>query len=244
VTLTPTTLPSREHSLLEAAAAKTSGHAPLSCDGIGCLLSMQRGAMGRELRLADEASPGAAEEPIESYYDLGHHTRRVTTSWPDAQLWFDRGLNWTFAFGHEEAVRCFERTLGYDPRCAMAQWGITSALGPNSRPGRLLTRSTWSRRWGRTHLVTQQALALRNEASPVECALIDAPPARYQSAEPPASIEDLNRWNDDYADAIRVVHNDYGIDLGIAALFAEALLKQRCRTLDGVGYTANYRGDT
>jgi hypothetical protein len=97
---------------------------------------------------------------------------------------------------------------------------------------------------GRTHLVTQQALALRNEASPVECALIDALPARHQSPEPPASIEVLNRWNDDYADAMRVVYNDYGIDLGIAALFAEALLKQRCRTLDGVGYTANYRGDT
>jgi tetratricopeptide (TPR) repeat protein len=177
--------------------------------------------------LADKDAPGAAEEPIESYYDLGHHTRRVTTSSSEAQLWFDRGLNWTFAFGHEEAVRCFERTLGYDPRCAMAQWGIAYALGPNyNKALEAFDEVDLVETLGRTHLVTQQALALRDEASPVERALIDALPARYQSAEPPASVEDLNRWNDDYADAMRVVYNDYGNDLDIAALFAEALLNR------------------
>jgi hypothetical protein len=38
------------------------------------------------------------------YYNLGDFSRLVTTSSADAQLWFDRGLTWTYAFNHEEAV--------------------------------------------------------------------------------------------------------------------------------------------
>jgi SAM-dependent methyltransferase len=34
------------------------------------------------------------------YYDLGSYTRKVTTAMPEAQLWFDRGLNWLFGFTH------------------------------------------------------------------------------------------------------------------------------------------------
>ena len=49
---------------------------------------------------------------------------------PDAQIWFDRGLNWTYAYNHEEAVTCFRKALEYDPGCAMAWWGIAYASGP------------------------------------------------------------------------------------------------------------------
>lgn len=65
------------------------------------------------------------------YYDLGTHSRPVTTSSAEAQLWFDRGLVWTYAFHHEEAVGCFEKAVEADPECAMAYWGIAYALGPN-----------------------------------------------------------------------------------------------------------------
>jgi tetratricopeptide (TPR) repeat protein len=177
--------------------------------------------------LADKDAPGAAEEPTESYYDLGHHARRVTTSSPDAQLWFDRGLNWLFGFGHEEAVRCFERTLGYDPQCAIAQWAIAYALGPNyNKAWEAFDEVDLVDTVAKAHLVTQHALAQREEASAVERALIDTLPARYQSAEPPSSVEDLYRWNDDYADAMRTVYDDHGNDLDIAGLFAEALLNR------------------
>jgi hypothetical protein len=65
------------------------------------------------------------------YYDLGPHGRSVTTTSSEAQLWFDRGLVWTYAFHHEEAVACFEAAAEADPDCAMAHWGIAYALGPN-----------------------------------------------------------------------------------------------------------------
>ncbi|HSS90234.1 MAG TPA: tetratricopeptide repeat protein, partial [Streptosporangiaceae bacterium] len=65
------------------------------------------------------------------YFDLGSHHRPVPASSPDAQLWFDRGLIWAYAFNHEEAVRCFERAIEADPGCAMAHWGVAYATGPN-----------------------------------------------------------------------------------------------------------------
>ncbi len=64
-------------------------------------------------------------------YDLGSYSRSVTTDSEAAQIWFDRGLNWTFAFNHEEAITCYEKALEHDPDCAMAKWGVAYALGPN-----------------------------------------------------------------------------------------------------------------
>ena len=64
-------------------------------------------------------------------YDLGPYSRKVTTTSADAQRWFDRGLNWCFGYHHEEAVACFEKALEADPNCAMAQWGVGFAAGPN-----------------------------------------------------------------------------------------------------------------
>ncbi len=56
---------------------------------------------------------------------------KVTTSLPEAQLWFDRGLNWLFGFNHGEAIKCFHKALKHDPECAMAHWGVSYASGPN-----------------------------------------------------------------------------------------------------------------
>ena len=52
------------------------------------------------------------------YYDLGPFSRNVTTSSDDAQLWFDRGLNWVYGYNHGEAVRGFNKALRADPECA------------------------------------------------------------------------------------------------------------------------------
>jgi hypothetical protein len=65
------------------------------------------------------------------YYDLGDYQRKVSTTDQEAQTWFDRGLMWCYAYNHEEAVRCFERVVEYDPTCLMGYWGIGYAAGPN-----------------------------------------------------------------------------------------------------------------
>ena len=67
---------------------------------------------------------------MESYFDLGSHSRLITTASEDAQLWFNRGLNWLYGFNHPESVACFQRAAVCDPACAMAHWGIALAKGP------------------------------------------------------------------------------------------------------------------
>src|SRR6202035_6950 len=83
-------------------------------------------------------SPAGVQRMVQShwekdmaYFDLGPYSRQVTTSSPDAQLWFDRGLNWLFGFNHGEAIKCFHEALKHDPECAMAHWGASYASGPN-----------------------------------------------------------------------------------------------------------------
>ena len=68
---------------------------------------------------------------MEPYFDLGSYTRGTSTASTSAQTWFDRGLVWSYAFHHEEAIRCFERAVEHDTGFALAHWGIAYAIGPN-----------------------------------------------------------------------------------------------------------------
>jgi len=64
-------------------------------------------------------------------FDLGSFRRPTSTSSADAQRWFENGLVWSYAFNHEEAVRCFERAIALDEHFALAYWGLAYAVGPN-----------------------------------------------------------------------------------------------------------------
>ena len=156
-------------------------------------------------------------------FDLGPYTREITTSSAEAQRWFDRGLNWTYAYNHEEAGNCFEQALRHDPDCAMALWGLAYIVGPNyNKPWELFDE----REISQTLVESRRSCALAREkvgdASPVEQALITALDLRYQSGN--AGMDHLNEWSEEYAAAMRKVHRQFGEDPDIAALFAEALL--------------------
>ncbi|MFJ9822454.1 hypothetical protein ACIRU3_46040 [Streptomyces sp. NPDC101151] len=156
------------------------------------------------------------------YYDLGTHNRPVTTSSPEAQTWFDRGLVWTYAFHHEEAVSCFEAAAAADPDCAMAYWGIAYALGPNyNKPWEFFDEQDLARTVERTHAAVELAHQKAAAATPVERALIDALRARYPQAQ---TVEDCSVWNAPYADKMRAVYELAPDDLDIATLHADALM--------------------
>ncbi|MDP2378590.1 hypothetical protein [Reyranella sp.] len=158
------------------------------------------------------------------YYDLGAYIRAITTKSPDAQLWFDRGLNWLFAFNHEEAIKCFGKAVEHDPGCAMAHWGIAYAAGPNyNLPWHLYDPAGKARALGAAYDAMQNALAQASRASPVEQALINALPARYPQREP---IEDQSGWDHAFTVEMRKVFAKYRDDLDVRSVFVEAIMNE------------------
>ncbi|KAM0669006.1 hypothetical protein ACQRIU_002568 [Beauveria bassiana] len=164
------------------------------------------------------------------YYDLGTHSRPVTTASNEAQTWFDRGLVWCYGFNHEEAAKCFEHAIKADPKCAMAYWGLAYSLGPNyNKPWALFEADERRSATQRTHDAVENATALATETSisPVERALIDAIRYRYPQREAPAANEDEVKttiWNTDYADAMSAVAAKFPDDLDVATLYADSLM--------------------
>ncbi|MCP3444555.1 tetratricopeptide repeat protein [Bradyrhizobium sp. CCGUVB14] len=159
-----------------------------------------------------------------TYFDLGPYSRKITTSSPDAQLWFDRGLNWVFGFNHGEAIKCFRKALESDGNCAMAHWGIGYAAGPNynlpwvryDAHGRRLALAA-------SYDATQEALAHTGKASPIEQALIRALSARYPQRE---AIDDMAPWDKAFTHEMRKVFTTYSDDLDVRAILAEAIMNE------------------
>ena len=158
------------------------------------------------------------------YYDLGSFSRAVTTDSVDAQVWFDRGLNWLYGFNHGEAVVCFTKAIESDESCAMAHWGVAIALGPNyNLPWHLMDRRTRSKVLSGAYDATQTALGLIANVTPVEAALVNALPSRYPEREP---AEDQMPWNVDFTNAMRSVYEAYSDDLDVTTVFVDAILNE------------------
>ena len=64
------------------------------------------------------------------YFDIGVYSRKITTDSPDAQLWFDRGLIWTYSYNHELAIECFQKAWSTTPA---APWPIGALPTPSGR---------------------------------------------------------------------------------------------------------------
>lgn len=163
------------------------------------------------------------------YFNLGTYTRPITTSSPEAQIWFDRGLLWTYAFNHEEAVRCFERANLHDPHCIMALWGLAFALGPNyNKPWEAFgpdEREDHLRR-ARVALTAAEVSMELVKCTDVEKGLVRALRCRYPATAPDQGGEENHEgWNRAYADAMSHLHQTSPKpDLDITALYVDALM--------------------
>ncbi|MGV6804591.1 MAG: hypothetical protein ACWA49_10330 [Ruegeria sp.] len=159
---------------------------------------------------------------MSDYYDLGTHTCSITTRSDDAQLWFDRGLIWTYGYNHEEAVVCFQRALEYDPDCAMAHWGVAYAAGPNyNLPWDLLDDSGKAKALACAYDATQRALELLENCTPAEQELIRALPARYPQRDP---APEMHLWDYGFAEAMRAAFSAQPDDLDLRTIYVESLL--------------------
>jgi tetratricopeptide (TPR) repeat protein len=158
------------------------------------------------------------------YFDLGPYSREVTASAPEAQLWFNRGLNWLFGFNHVEAIKCFQKAIEHDAECAMAHWGVSYASGPNyNLPWNRYDPAGRQLALAASYDAMQGALAHAGKATPVEQALIRALPARYPQRQ---AVEDMTPWDKAYTREMRKVFSAFPDDLEVRSVFAESIMNE------------------
>ena len=75
----------------------------------------------------DEATPPEKSPPPIAIAGLGNSSIAITTSGPEAQRWFNQGLNELHDFWDYESARAFEQSIRVDPNCAMCYWGLYKA---------------------------------------------------------------------------------------------------------------------
>ena len=73
-----------------------------------------------------EELPPEKLPPPQKLTGIGNAHIRVTAT-PEAQMWFDQGLNLLHDFWDYESVRAFVQGVRVDPQCAMCYWGIYHA---------------------------------------------------------------------------------------------------------------------
>ena len=171
----------------------------------------------------DPEAPHPSNSSGDGYYDLGQIHMPVTTTSKRAQTWFNRGLVWTYAFNHEEAVKCFEYAAAEDAECAMAYWGIAYALGPNyNKPWGVFDELELERSVQKARHAVVRALDKTLAASPVERALIDALQHRYpQERLTPSQGYSFNHT---YARAMEAVYRQHSQHPDATAIYVDALM--------------------
>ena len=93
-----------------------------------CAHAQQPGGMsmpGMEAT-APATSPEKLQPPL-ALTGIGNGTIKINTSSPEAQMWFNQGLNLLHDFWDYESSRAFEQSVRLDPNCAMCSWGLHQA---------------------------------------------------------------------------------------------------------------------
>lgn len=84
-------------------------------------MNMSDYTMGTEYQ-----TPPGELPPPQKMTSIGNAHIKITAS-PEAQVWFDQGLNLLHDFWDYESARAFEQAVRVDPRCAMCYWGLYKA---------------------------------------------------------------------------------------------------------------------
>ena len=157
-------------------------------------------------------------------YDLGAYFNSINSGRNESETWFNRGIIWLFGFDLEMSFRCFKRVTELNRNYAMAYWGMayTSGIYYN-KPWARMQKDEMVEKLRRTYHYSRVAKQKIAFASDWQAMMIDALQARYQSPTP-VDFAHYERWNDDYADEMRLVYEAFPEHDDVSALFAEALM--------------------
>jgi tetratricopeptide (TPR) repeat protein len=159
--------------------------------------------------------PKYVADPIPLYTaGLGPFHRKISTTNPEAQAFFDQGFQMMYAFAKLDAVRSFREAWKRDPDCAICHWGEAWAWGSYLNGPMSAEQSPFA------YAAAKKALALRARASASEQAFIDAIQVRYVK-----NFDVKTRVDQDkaYAEAMQKVAAAYPNDLDAGTLYADAL---------------------
>jgi tetratricopeptide (TPR) repeat protein len=189
-----------------------------------CMLAVALAAASASAQPASAPAPAAADpgelpkyvrDPIPLMTAaLGTFTRPISSKNPDAQKFFDQGFQMMYAFARLDAVRSFREAWKRDPECAVCYWGEGWAWGSYLNGPMPAEQSPFA------YAATEKALALKDKASPMERAYIEALAVRYVKDFDPAKRREQDEA---YADAMRKVAEKFPADLDAATLYADAL---------------------
>ncbi|MEO8467602.1 MAG: hypothetical protein ABI640_19935 [Gammaproteobacteria bacterium] len=181
-------------------------------------------AVSMTMVLAPVANAQHAGHPLqpaatELFPGVGTYHFPITTTNPEAQVYFDNGIGLLYGFNHDEAARYFRRAAELDPRAPMPYWGLAMSIGPNYND-----TAIDAARAAATFEAVKNALEREADGNERERAYIDALAKRYPSPEPVADWLGFHRA---YSDAMRAMVAKYPDDVDAATMFAESLMMLR-----------------
>jgi tetratricopeptide (TPR) repeat protein len=95
--------------------------------GLSHRTTAQTSMAGHEMGLRDEIPPDQLPSP-QKLSGIGNVSIEITAA-PEAQIWFNQGLNLLHDFWEYESAKAFEQGIRVDPQCAMCYWGVYKAEG-------------------------------------------------------------------------------------------------------------------
>lgn len=148
------------------------------------------------------------------FEDLGKHYYTISTSSKEAQVFFNQGLNLTYAFNHAEAHRSFMEASRLDPKSAMTYWGQAYTLGPN-----INDQFPDKERRDKSYEAVQKAKLLASKSTGKEQALINALTYRYSKDSVDIAVLNLAYMNE-----MAKVSEQFPNDAEVQTLFAAAVM--------------------
>ena len=184
--------------------------------------ALAHGATAQEVEhnpalFASPSYPAGFDEEATYYPEaLGPLTRAITTDSPEAQKFFNQGIQMMYAFTPLRAARSFRQAQREDPNCAMCFWAEAWAWGPylNGPMGRDDAPRAYEN--------IQKAKKLAGDhANDVERALIEAMAIRYEEEHDSDTRKMLDSA---YARAMAEVYERFPHDLDVGTLYGESLM--------------------
>ena len=181
-----------------------------------CLVAGSSASWAQESHLdASGEVPKYVKDPIPLYTTaLGPFKRPISTKNAEAQAFFTQGFQMMYAFARIDAIRSFREAWKRDPDCAICYWGEGWAWGSYLNGPMSAEQSPFA------YAAMQKAVSLKDKASPVERAFIEALSVRYVKN---FDVKTRKEQDQAYADAMGKLAEKYPNDLDAITLYGDAL---------------------